>query len=290
MENIKIVVGIVTFNPDVVRLNENINALIKQIDNIVIIDNGSTNINEILLCTEPILNKIEIIKFHKNKGIATALKSIMEYAKEHKYEWVLTLDQDSVIEPGLVDEYLKASLDKRNQQVGMFTCLIKDRNFSDLKYENQENEYEDVLYCITSAAFTNVGKYFETSGYDPAFFIDCVDFDICYLLREKGYLIRRINFVGLRHEVGHGENRYFLWKRVVVYHQPPFRIYYLTRNTIWMHKKHRDLFSKISMVKKIVALAIRIILYEDMKKLKISSFIRGVKDSVGDGGYYINEN
>jgi len=287
--NIAALVGIVTYNPDIERLNDNIKAIILQIENVIIVDNGSNNINMIHKCIDPYKDKIKIITFNKNKGIASALRKIMEYANMKKFEWVMTLDQDSIIESGLVSAYYKAALDINNSQVGMFTCLIKDRNFVDEKYEKQNTEYMDVPYCITSASFTNVAKYFETPGYDPAFFIDCVDFDICYLLKEAGFKITRINYVGLYHEVGHGENRYFFWKKIVVYHQIPLRIYYLTRNTIWMHKKHKKKFSKKLMLKKLISVFLKIVLYEDNKNTKLRSFVRGIKDS-NLGGFISNEN
>lgn len=272
----KILAGVVTYNPDIIRLKENINALSKQVNNILIIDNGSTNYSAIC---ESFLEKVTFIRNETNLGIAEALCQIMIYAKDNNYSWVITLDQDSVINPGLVSEYIIASEREDCKDVGMFTCLIKDRNFSDSRYENQNDTVIEVPYCITSASFTNVEKYFDTSGYDKSFFIDAVDFDICYSLRELGYKVCRINYIGLYHEVGHGENRRFLWKKLVVYHQKPFRIYYLARNTIRMNAKHKKLFPWYVMVKKELALFMKIVLYEDNRGEKIKSFFKGIKDS-----------
>ena len=39
--------GIVTYNPDITRLVENINAIYNQVDNVIIVDNNSKNIAEI---------------------------------------------------------------------------------------------------------------------------------------------------------------------------------------------------------------------------------------------------
>ena len=280
MKDLKVLAGIVTFNPDEKRLYENLDSLIRQVSDILIVDNGSKNAKIFFDQLPPNLKKhITILYLKENRGIAKALSEIMLYARDKKFDWVLTLDQDSILKPGIVLQYKKSALLEINTKVGMFTCLIRDRNYTDKKYEYQKKDYMDVNYCITSGAFTNVAKYFKTTGYDVAFFIDCVDFDICYLLREKGYIIRRLNFTGLYHEVGHGENRNFLGKRIVVYHQKPIRIYYLTRNTIWMHKKHRGNYSSALMVKKLLALLIKILLYEDRKKEKICNYMKGLKDS-----------
>ena len=272
--------GIVTFEPDIERLRQNIEKLSMQVKFLLVVDNGSTNKEEITKVCEKIKGiHIDVFYYKNNMGIAQALKHIMGSAKTKGFEWVLTLDQDSVIENGLIEQYLRAANEKDNQDVGMITCLIKDRNFQDKKYEFQNEWEKTVPYCITSAAFTNVRRYDETSGYDEKFFIDCVDFDICYLLREAGYRIIRINYLGLIHEVGHGENRRFLWKKIVVYHQKPFRIYYLSRNTIWMWKKHRENYKFTIMLKKQVALLFRIMFYENSKKEKMKNFLKGIIDS-----------
>lgn len=267
------IIGIVTFNPEIERLKENIGALLEQTSEIVIVDNGSNNYKDIY---EMLDSNIAVLRNEKNEGIASALCKIMEYARDNGYSWVLSLDQDSVIQPGLMERYYYYSKLAENSDVAMFTCLIKDRNFTDEKYEEQSLEIIDVPYCITSAAYTNVEKYFMTNGYDRDFFIDAVDFDICYTLREAGYRVCRISYVGLYHEVGHGENRSFFGKNIVVYHQKPFRVYYLARNTITMSKKHRKLFPWFVMIKKEAALLARILFYEDCKYKKLIAFYRGV--------------
>ena len=110
-------------------------------------------------------------------------------------------------------------------------------------------------------------------------FIDAVDFDICYSLRDKGYKIYRINYTGLYHEVGHGENKSFLGRKIVVYHQKPIRIYYFSRNMLLMHRKHKKLYTLRHMIKNELALLTRILLYEDHKKKKINAYFKGVRDA-----------
>ena len=190
-----VVAGIVTYNPDTDRLLSNINAVQNQVDRIVIVDNGSINVAAI---DHLITDRIHFIKWKQNKGIASALKTIMDFAIENHYSWVLTVDQDSIVQEGLIEEYLKYANREDCRNVGMFTCLIKDRNFSDKKHEEQKSDIQVVDSCITSAAFCSVEKYRTIDGYDESFFIDCVDFDICYQLRDAGYTVNRINYTGDR--------------------------------------------------------------------------------------------
>ena len=43
----KYIAGIVLYNPDLGRLKENIESICKQVDKVILIDNGSDNIREI---------------------------------------------------------------------------------------------------------------------------------------------------------------------------------------------------------------------------------------------------
>ena len=270
-----VIAGIVTYQPEVKRLAHCLSSVQSQVNKIVVFDNGSSNIEEIRELISERCKGVFFIENGENAGIATALSRIMVYAGREGYMWVLTIDQDSLLQPGTVDAYLRGA--NEFDDAGMFTCLIKDRNFSDAKYESQIEEYKEVPYCITSAAFTSVDAYQKTAGYDESFFIDCVDFDICYSLRESGFQIIRVNHVGLLHEVGHGENRRFLWKKIVVYHEKPNRIYYLARNTKRLHKKHK-IYGVTKLIKKEVALLLRIVLYEDQKSKKLCAFFKGLQD------------
>ena len=87
--------GIVLYNPDTERLKENIEAILPQVDQIIVVDNGSSNVDEIC----ELLNKYEQIKFiwnEENYGIAKALNQLLYFAYKNDVEWILTIDQDSV--------------------------------------------------------------------------------------------------------------------------------------------------------------------------------------------------
>ncbi len=267
--------GVVTFNPDIARLKESVNSILKQVDRVFVFDNASNNIEEIEQLLKGYGEKAVLYKNITNVGVAGALAGIMEYASDNGYEWVLSMDQDSVLQPGVISAY-KQVIQKRSD-AGMLTCLIKDRNFSDDNNELQRKKVKEVPYCITSGALTSVKAYNETSGYEKSFFIDGVDFDICYSLREKGYKIYRVNYLGLLHEVGHGENRCLFGKNIVIYNESPNRVYYMARNKIKLFKKHKE-YGLYTLVTKEMGLLFRICFCEKNKWKKIKMFWKGVAD------------
>ena len=65
----KIYAGIVTFNPEIIRLKQNIDAISPQLKEVVLFDNGSKNIKQIKKLIEE-YNNVFLIEGRTNKGIA----------------------------------------------------------------------------------------------------------------------------------------------------------------------------------------------------------------------------
>lgn len=266
-----IIAGIITYNPDLERLEVNINAILREVDKLVLIDNDSTNIFDInqLMVNYP---TIEVIRNLENKGVAKALNQEAEYALNNGYEWLLSLDQDSVVPQNFIMEYMKyISI----ENVGMICCKIIDRNFGELKCEQvNRSGIEYVNTCITSASMIRVTAWQNVCGFSDDMFIDSVDFDMCYSLIEKGYKILRTNNVALLHEVGHSRKVHFCGKEELVFNHSPFRCYYIIRNTIYLGRKHRN----ISLLKQFLLASKRFILvlsFEVNKIEKFKSMIKG---------------
>ena len=274
--------GIVTYNPDIKRLYENLEAVSKQFEDILIYDNGSNNIDDIEYLAKKINGRV--IENPCNRGIAEALKTIMEFAIIENFEWVLSLDQDSVIQTGLLEQYLKYT---SYDNIGMMSCGITDRNFIDDNSKEPIEEFMKVDKCITSGSFIRVKAYKKTEGYDANLFIDKVDFDICYSLKEAGYDIVKINYNGLLHEIGHGKNINFLGVQKTIYNHPAWRIYYMARNAIYISRKHKSLNLLIKLLASECRRIILVILYEEDKKEKIYQFFRGIRDGLGYKGLEI---
>lgn len=271
--------GIVLYNADVERLRENINGIINQVDTLILIDNGSNNIEEIE--KEYDFNeKIYIKRLGENKGIAKALNEIVIKADELGAEWVLTLDQDSVCQPGIIECYEKYT---GLPDVAMMSCKMTDRNYS-LGEEKVEEEYVEVGQCITSGCYMNISAAKKVGMFDEKMFIDYVDFDMCSTFTENGYKIILCNFNGLLHELGEGEVRRFLFKKIVLTKHSPIRRYYYVRNVIYYVKKHKKHISRRRKWTKLYGsifydIAV-IVLYEDNKKAKLKQAFRGLKDGI----------
>lgn len=56
----------------------------------------------------------------------------------------------------------------------------------------------------------NLSVWQSVGGFCEEMFIDSVDFDICYLIKENGYKILRTNETALLHEVGKSQKKNFV--------------------------------------------------------------------------------
>lgn len=272
----KILAGIVTYNPDINRLKENISAIHKQVDQVIIFDNSSTNFSELsFLCNE---FNINIIRSSSNVGIAKALNKIFLFAKENQFDWVLTLDQDSVASDALVENYLQYS---NNPDIGIITCNITDRNLPLTNYKSYKTE--ELLWCITSGSFCSIRAYIDSDGFDDWLFIDSVDLDYCLNLKKHKYTILKICYDGLLHEIGKSKIKTLFGKKIVIYNENISRQYYMARNYIYLSYKYPKQINRFKVYKEEIRSIILILLYEKDKIKKIKNRLTGFIDGIKAG-------
>ena len=263
--------GIVLYEPDIKRLAENISAISPQVADVILIDNGSKNIDEIKGLIAGFDN-VTYVRNAENCGIAKALNQIMDKDEELGAEWVLTLDQDTVCESDIIEKYDRMAK-RAKDNVAIITSMYKDRSV-EVDF-GMTGEYERTDFCITSGAFNKISCIKAVGGFDEKLFIDMVDYDICYALVRGGYRIVRLNYVGFLHEVGRSVTRKFLGKNIIIFNHSPLRKYYWVRNSIYLKRKY-DLGFKADV--RIIKRMIQTLLYEKDRPDKLKSMFRGVAD------------
>ena len=163
---LKIYAGIVSYNPDLERLKENISAIQNQISTVVVFDNGSNNVDEIRNLISGFTN-VEFIRSEENLGIAAALNRLMQWGCEKGCDWMLSLDQDSVCEKNFVTEMTPYLTIERN--LGVVAPVIVDRNVGVVGH-NPKSKYAHVNTCITSGAFSKISAWEKIGKYDESMF------------------------------------------------------------------------------------------------------------------------
>lgn len=243
--------GVVLYNPELERLKENIEAIAPQVHVVYCFNNGVKNEKAIKDMLSSYSNVL-IIGEGKNLGIATALNRLIEQADKDGIEWLLTLDQDSVVSCNMIE---KMSSLTKNENAAIICPLVEDVRRKNEKPVQSNKSIEDVDFCITSGSLMNVKTTLKVGGFDDYLFIGLVDDEICYRIKINGYRIIRNNDVVLNHELGNliPSKHEKLWltlgkishcksieklsyKREV----SPMRLYYATRNMVYLREKYKD--------------------------------------------------
>ena len=280
----KIAAIVVTYNPDE-GLNKSTKSLIKQVDSIIMVDNGSNDEGKEII--NKIKNKygekIEVIFNEENLGIATALNKGVKHALNNDYKWILTMDQDSCAEENMVkimlETYYAIDENERKDILSLFPTFI-DRGIESLDKNNENVKYEYVDAEITSGNLLKAEVFEKAGFFDDSLFIDMVDTDYCMRLNELGIKMIRISGAILNHSIGNSKQVKKLFGTFNTSNHSATRRYYMTRNRFYTWNKYKNLNSfTLNRDKKLFKKEfVKIILGEDDKLNKVKMVLKGYKD------------
>lgn len=257
------VLGIVVlYNPSLVVV-DNIKSYSKYCKEIVAIDNSDAVDKKTINKIKEISN-LKYISLNGNYGIAKALNIGCEYGINNKYKWVLTMDQDSYFSDNIIDTMFK---DIKNNSK---TAIISPNYFFDRKRNKVYNGYKNKNYTMQSGNLLNLDIYKKVGTFKENFFIDGVDYEYCLRLNKKGYEILECGEAVLYHSPA-------ITKKILFFkygYCNPIRIYYQTRNLLWISRKYNSIEMKLILLYK----WLKILLFFDNKKEYFKMYKKGIKD------------
>ena len=214
---------IITYNPNILDLEKLLESIESQVQDIVIIDNCSENINLVKKLIEK-FTAIHLMCNESNLGVAIALNQGIEFVSKKGYKWVLTLDQDSLCENNLIEELRKYI----GCNVGLIGPHVEYRNIKDQSEVVMKLNCHDVDFCITSGSLMNIEAWDEIGRFNEDFFIDWVDIEYCYRLKKYGFSVLQCESTVLKQQLGRPKKIWWLRKEISIH--DPLRWYYITRN------------------------------------------------------------
>jgi rhamnosyltransferase len=235
---------IVTWNPDLERLTKVVEALSPQANGVVIVDNGSGNFDEVSSRWSAHDNT-HVIGLPENLGIGAALNVGVEHALLAHPAWVLTMDQDTLVDDGAIEGILSsyATLDANTQD----RCAILALRPHPQPASIWLTRYAEHLMIVRELGLFIERRGVITSGnlvkadvaervhFNESLFIDQVDFDFCFSLRHLGYLVIQQKAISMDHVLG---ERYSDVERVHPYENAQ-RLYYIVRNSTYLVVRRR---------------------------------------------------
>ena len=276
----KLASSIILYHPDLNEVTKNINSYINSVDKLYIIDN-TPNPNIEIENLLKISDKIEYHPNYDNFGIAKALNIACNKAIKDGFDWIITFDQDSWCFPNMI-EVLKQIASNHTNVGSVSPVYIPSIEFlEESKKWNKIIQTREVSCVITSGCLTNLEAYKIANGFDEIYFIDLVDIDFSFKLRENGYNILVTNEVMMIHSLGES-NFFSLWKDKKIWYSnhSPIRRYYITRNRLYFIKKYNHKYPDFckTELKKMSKEAAKILLFESQKIPKIKAIFYGFFD------------
>lgn len=278
---------IVTYNPDLDMLLRNILAIKQQVDQVMIVDNGSKNIKEIKnIAIKNDLSDLQIVALEINKGIAQALNVGIGVFATKKFKWVMTLDQDSIIADDTIN-ILKGTDEYLSSQTAILAPEFINREQESLIDVHNNSENRDKVFSIierddviTSGSLTNISAWQIVGGFDDQLFIDMVDYDFNQRLLGLGYKVYQVQGLYFEHSLGEGVKQ-TIFQKILFINKPTdhstMRTYYWYRNQIIFIKRYQNY--KVLRILNLL-LSMRYIFVLSNPMLKMKSAFRGYIDGI----------
>lgn len=278
--NMHICAGIITYNPTLTDVSTCLEALCNQVERVIIVDNASKNVKSLQEVVSKYAN-VTLVKNSQNIGFAKALTQVFEWAKSQGFNWVLTLNDDSVVPSNMISEYKKIlenqgnlvnQKNAKNSKIAIVCSLLKNRLDGTILHSKcHEDE------CITSGSLTSVEAWAKIGGFDEWLEIDGVDFDFSRRLVRAGWKIVECQNVIMEHQIGKARSINLIIKHPIVWNHNANRKYYIARNMQVVDYK-MGTYSYAKSLRAVVRDMIFVALWEKNKFAKIRAMIRGFKD------------
>ncbi|MFB9974853.1 glycosyltransferase [Allobacillus sp. SKP2-8] len=222
----------------------------------------------------------------QNDGLSVAFNIMCQRAVTDGFDYICIFDQDSFITSSDLSK-MKSFIEKSpSNKVGIYVPYIMYSHLNEDKAILKGGvDSIEVDWAISSGSFINLSVFNETEGFDENYFIDRLDYDYCYTIRDLGYKVVRINNVFLHQNLG--EERKVLFRNVSQHNV--IRHYYIFRNRLYFYiKKDKvSLYSLIKLCSISIKHLLQILLSEEQKKRKIKMIIISCKDFInGKMGKY----
>ena len=295
----------VTFNPHPARLAEQIAALLGQVDEIILVDNGSDlSVEDILRQCAPReldAGRIKLVALKDNQGVARGFNIGIGEARSRGAQFALLLDHDSVPAPDMVP-LLMAGYRRCVELAGADPVAAVGPRVNDSRDRLEypfirmgwlRNRHlrcrgagEEVVACdfLMSSGSLIALEFFPAIGeFDEALFIDSVDLEWCCRARSLKFALYGVCAAELDHRLG-DHRRVFVRVIHLVVHSPR-RIYYMTRNRFLLYQRpYMPLKWKLKDLLRVLAKFLATILFVAPRFEYAQMTLRAIRDAVARRG------
>lgn len=271
---------IISYN-DYDSLYKCINSAYEYVQKIIVVDNSHDYINTFTCYQKDIV----YIDNKCNLGLSKALNIGIKEAMKTNIDWILLLDQDSILDKNMITKMLSSyDNSKDKDEIAQIVPIVYDNNQNkelpsliyhkfnlEKIFKTDTDRYID--FQITSGSLLKKSTIKSLGFMHKDFFIDYIDFDYCFRIRKAGYRILLSHNALLYHALGERKNKY----GISFVEHSSFRIFYQVRNRIILMKKYGSFFPFFVFTesRNLIMKLMKIILLENNKLSKIKNYFKG---------------
>ena len=285
-----VTIGLVTaFNPPE-GLIPNCEALLRECSGVVVVDDGSD------LSADSIFDALQalgcsVVRLRSNKGIASALNAGVKQAQSlyQRLDFILTMDQDSLIQPGFVRALEEAA--ENAQSTGVKVGMVAPANVSGLPKRARTLPNGVTLgdEPVQSGLLIPTGCLSAVGPFNERLFIDGVDSEFYLRAKAVGMVCIIAMGASLKHSLGQMVPASIgpmtiRWRGqpVMVRTAASWRYYYIVRNRIFLFRLYlptqpywavRGALMDLRHLVLVTALA-------NGRRVRLAAALRGVRDGV----------
>lgn len=228
----RILAIVVTYYPDEDVLKKNVSAFIHEVDKVLIWENTANTERAKYRFVNN--SKVEYLGADKN-SISRALNYAWHYAMDYGYEYLLTMDQDSVF----VDfsQYLKLTVFNSKCPEGIWTPSFIG---VDAHLSFEKKNYKVIQVGMTSGMLQSISVITKIGGWNEAFSIDGVDSDYCLHAHRLGIKTYSIGCSIMAHRFGSPQKVSFLGRQATLLHYSARRYYSIYRSHVLLTRTYKE--------------------------------------------------
>jgi rhamnosyltransferase len=259
---------VVTYYPEKELLERNIAAFIDEVDKVLIWEN--TPEDQKLLYRFINHPKADYCGDGIN-SISHALNYAWQYAAKYGYDYLLTMDQDSVLfNFEILKEYAFSHSEK---------MMILGPSFSQADTEGESLTAKKSEEIITSGTLIPVKVLDCLGGYDENLTIDGIDTELCLRANLQGIFSYQVYGCGLRQKFGQPQIKYYRGRKILINSYPAKRLRSILRVHIYLMRKYPNMsdYTRNHIKKHYIKNRVKeILLFEDKKIPKCYNLAMGI--------------
>ena len=198
------VVVIPTFEPPA-HLLDLVSTAHASVEHVVVSDDASPCTSDALLRRVAAVEGVTVLRHTSNAGIARGLNQGLRTATERDATWLLTIDQDSMIDTSYINNLVEAATSRldRAERTGAVGAAVIDDLSGPMTYP--ASTVRGLLVTeevIQTGTLWNVDALNRVGGFNESLGMDAVDAAACLALRRDGFVVGIADGLTVKHAIG----------------------------------------------------------------------------------------